>query len=190
MFPIIQQLYSWFAGSNAVASRAHQCQSPTHGTLLRRTSGSAGLARSTDALSRGHNGMASRRTSLQDRERVASHADEAGKIQTCASYIIRNGLGLPKTSVRILQVFVLLFCYMDCLQNRPDLPTLQRDQGSLARAPILQCCIPDLRSVRVECKVHAHRQRHRYSIPNSRGRIIPLISRYNVTLVRVGHSER
>jgi len=66
----------------------------------------------------------------------------------------------------MLQVFDLLSRYMGSLRItvgsifRPC-----REIRALLHARLF--CIPDLRSERVECKVHAHRQRHRVLEPTS-----------------------
>lgn len=150
------------------------------------------MARSSNALSRGHDGMASRRGSLQDRKRVASHADQVGRLEGY-KHVQATTPGMASASQRRVS---------KCCRSSPCYPvtwvgSLRITVGSIFRPcreirALLHArlfCIPDLRSERVECKVHAHKQRHGYLIPQARGRSTPLVSRYNVTLVRVGHCQ-
>jgi hypothetical protein len=141
-------------GNMLLFSRPRPC-------LPRSTSDMSGVAHSSGALSRGRNGMASRRTSLQDREQAAPYVCYIEKIQTCASCNTRRDIGLSdrvsKSCSATWQV-----CESTC-QHWSDPPTLQN--SGLLHAYIF--CIPDLRRMPVECKVHAHRQRHRYLIIKS-----------------------
>jgi hypothetical protein len=105
---------------------------------------------SSHVPSRGHDGMASRRGSLQP---AASHVHQTGKIQTCASDNNKDCLGFEFEYQDAAGLCLAIMLHGKSANHcRPDLPTLQK---RLLHARL--CCVPDLHSKPVGCKVHARR---------------------------------
>jgi hypothetical protein len=157
VFPIIQQLFRGLLG-NMVLSAV-----PTSVKGIRMNlSGYFRVAKggSSHVLSRGHDGMSSRRGSLQP---AASHVHQTGKIQTCTSDNNKDCLGFEFEYQDAAGLCLAIMLHGKSANHcRLGLPTLQK---RLLHARL--CCVPDLHSKPVGCKVHARRQRHWYLIVSS-----------------------